>query len=84
MPDDLVRMIRIGFAYCEPPSSHKQKSAATVISLQAAQRKQPIQHFQGAGEAGASGQGAKLLAGLGGAHESTEYDAARGRDGGAA
>lgn len=31
----------------------------------------------GVGAAGASGQGAKLLAGLGGAHESTEYDAAR-------
>jgi hypothetical protein len=31
----------------------------------------------GAGAAGALGQGAKLLAGLGGAHGSTEYDAAR-------
>ncbi|MBB4272329.1 helix-turn-helix domain-containing protein [Rhizobium mongolense] len=38
----------------------------------------PPQYGYGAGEASAMGQGAKLLAGVGGAHEeSSEYDAAR-------
>lgn len=35
---------------------------------------------EGSGEADALGQGAKLLAGLGGAHERTEYDAAPARE----
>ncbi|MDG3577149.1 helix-turn-helix domain-containing protein [Rhizobium sp. YJ-22] len=40
----------------------------------------PVPDGYGAGEAGAPGQGATLLAGLGGAHETLEYDAARARE----
>lgn len=83
--DDLVRVIKIGFAYCESPFIHKQEPASTVISLPTVQHPKTKQHADSAGEASATGQGAKLLAGLGGAHESTEYDAARApaREGGA-
>ena len=41
-------------------------------------------HGDGVGVAGTLGQGTKFLAGLGGAHERTEYDATRAHDGGAA
>ncbi|GLR54347.1 hypothetical protein KYK30_32040 [Shinella yambaruensis] len=84
--DDLVRMIKIGFAYCESPFLHKQEPASTVISLLTVKQILSDPHGDGAGEASALGQGAKLLAGLGGAHESTEYDVARAptREGGAA
>lgn len=75
--NDLIRMIKIGFAYCEPPSSCRQKSSATVISLLSEKQMRPGRLVNSADEGGASGQGAKLLAGVGGAHDSTEYDAAR-------
>ena len=75
--DDLVRVIKIGFAYCESPRSHKQEPDSTVISLPVVRRLQTPPHGDGAGEASAMGQGAKLLAGVGGAHGTTEYDAAR-------
>jgi hypothetical protein len=59
-----------------PPSS-KAKSSKPYRSSLTSQHDESVPHGYGAGEAGALGQGAKLLAGLGGAHGSTEYDAAR-------
>ncbi|MGO8054919.1 DUF6074 family protein [Rhizobium leguminosarum] len=56
------------------------KQSAVIIPL----NRQPISTLDGDGGAGALGQGAKLLAGLGGAHKAQEYDAAREREGGAA
>ncbi|MDP9572680.1 UNVERIFIED_ORG: hypothetical protein J2W66_003173 [Agrobacterium larrymoorei] len=83
--DDLIRAIKVGFAYCENATLHKQKSQSeTVISLSTRQPLKAVQHGDGAGEASALGQGTKFLAGLGGAHERPEYDAARAREGGAA
>ncbi|TKV76741.1 hypothetical protein D0C28_14330 [Rhizobium sp. AU243] len=83
--DDLIRAIKVGFAYCENTASHKQKSQSeTVISFSTKQPAKTDQHGNGAGEASALGQGTKFLAGLGGAHELPEYDAARAREGGAA
>ena len=83
--DDLVRMIKIAFVYCETSLPHKQKQVSTVISLPTAKQIEPNPHDDGGRVANALGQGAKLLAGLGGAHESTEYDAAcaPAREGGA-
>lgn len=60
----------------------KQYRAPAVILPMRADLSLPSQHDHGAGEAGTSGRGTKFLVGLGEAHE--EYDAARGRDGGAA
>lgn len=84
--DDLVRMVRIHLAYCGNLNrpSHKQVKSEAVISSLPRQRIEPFPHGDGGGEAGALGQGTKSLAGLGGAHESLEYDAARAREGGAA
>lgn len=69
-----LRNIRIQKQY-RPP--------AVILSLRGALI-HPVPHGEGAGAAGALGQGTKSLAGLGGAHEQTEYDVARARDGGAA
>jgi hypothetical protein len=82
--DDLIRVIKIGFGYCGHLPLQKQRTSATVISLLTGERSQMLPHGEGAGAAGALGQGAKLLAGLGGAHETPEYDAARASEGGAA
>jgi len=80
--DDLIRAIKVGFAYCESPTFHKQKSQSeTVISFSTRQPLKAVQYDNGAGEASALGQGTKFLAGLGGAHEKPEYDAARAREG---
>lgn len=80
--DDLIRAIKVGFAYCESPTFHKQKShSETVISFATKQPIKATPHGDGAGEASALGQGTKFLAGLGGAHERPEYDAARAREG---
>ena len=84
--DAYVRMIRIHFAYCErrPFSSPKPiDPRGQIISLQS-RKDSTKQYGGGAGAAGALGRGAKLLAGLGGAHETPEYDAAHAREGGAA
>lgn len=84
--DAYVRMIRIHFAYCErrPFSSPKPVDPrGQIIPLQS-RKDSAAQYGCGAGAAGALGRGAKLLAGLGGAHETPEYDAARAREGGAA
>ncbi|NKM87468.1 hypothetical protein GFL54_24845 [Rhizobium laguerreae] len=56
------------------------KRSAVIIPL----NRQSASTLVGGGEAGALGQGAKLLAGLGGAHKKQEYDVAREREGGAA
>ncbi|WP_139790609.1 hypothetical protein [Rhizobium rhizosphaerae] len=82
--DDLIRGIKIGFAYCESPHLRKQRTPGRVISLSTGEPIESVPHGYGAGKAGALGQGAKLLAGLGGAHETPEYDAARAREEGAA
>jgi hypothetical protein len=62
----------------------KQYRPEAAIFALTGERIQSLPHGHGAGEACALGQGAKLLAGLGGAHESMEHDAARAREGGAA
>ncbi|ANL55088.1 hypothetical protein AMC82_CH03930 [Rhizobium phaseoli] len=65
---------------------HLQKQyrpSAVILSL-TGDRIESIPNSDGAGEAGALGQGTKFLAGLGGAHETPEYDAAHAREGGAA
>lgn len=80
--DDLIRMIKIGFAYCGSSLPHKQESNSTVIFLETVKQTTATQHGDGGGEADASGRGTKFLVGVGEAH--VEYDAARGRDGGAA
>lgn len=83
--DDLIRAIKVGFAYCETPTFQKQMSQSeTVISFSTTQPLATDRNGNGAGEASALGQGTKFLAGLGGAHEKPEYDAARAREGGAA
>jgi hypothetical protein len=83
--DDLIRAIKVGFAYCEKTTIHKQKrQTEAVVYLSTKRPSGPYQHGEGAGEASALGQGTKFLAGLGRAHEETEYDAARAREGGAA
>ncbi|MGO7975790.1 DUF6074 family protein [Rhizobium ruizarguesonis] len=56
------------------------KRSAVIIPL----NRQVASTLANGGEAGVLGQGAKLLAGLGGAHKTQEYDAAREREGGAA
>lgn len=82
--DELVRAIKVGFAYCEnSPSSKPPKAPAVILSL-SGQRIQNHPHGNGVGVAGALGRGTKFLAGLGGAHERTEYDAARAHEGGVA
>jgi hypothetical protein len=83
--DDLIRAIKVGFAYCETHGFQKQmRQSETVISFSTKQPLTADRHRNGAGEASALGQGTKFLAGLGGAHEPIEYDAARAREGGAA
>ncbi|MBX5175313.1 hypothetical protein HJB77_03250 [Rhizobium lentis] len=62
----------------------KQYRPAAVILSMTGQRISALPHGDSAGEAGALGQGTKFLAGLGGAHEKPEYDAAHAREGGAA
>ncbi|MHC2488151.1 hypothetical protein CN068_06905 [Sinorhizobium meliloti] len=62
----------------------KQYRRPAKIFSMMGQRIEALPHGNGAGAAGALGQGTKFLAGLGGAHERTEYDAARAREGGAA
>lgn len=65
-------------------SLHLQKqyrSPAVILSL-TGERVETVPHGEGRGEADALGQGTKFLAGLGGAHELTEYDAAHASDGG--
>ncbi|MEY9377562.1 hypothetical protein [Rhizobium leguminosarum] len=79
--DDLLRMIRIQIAYHEdlnPPVPKQSSAGALVFSL-------TVRHGKAVhvvGEAEGLGQGAKPLAGLGGAHERVEFDAAREREGG--
>lgn len=60
----------------------KQYRAPAVILPMREKQSISFPHGDGAGEAGALGRGTKFLVGLGEAQE--EYDAARGRDGGAA
>lgn len=67
--DDLIRMIRIQFAYCENTRLQKQEQAGAVIYSLMWQKLLPPQYGNGAGEACALGQGTKFLAGLGGAHD---------------
>lgn len=81
--DDLIRVIKVGFAYCDSSLPKPLKKPAVILSL-TGQRIQSCPHSAGAGAAGALGQGTKFLAGLGGAHESPEYVAAHAREGGAA
>jgi hypothetical protein len=86
LADDLLRMVRIQIAFRQMSSISLQKqnkASASIFSL-TGEPLQAFPHGEGAGEACALGQGAKLLAGLGGAHETPEYDAARAREGGAA
>ena len=59
------------------------RSPAVILSLQGHRLPTPP-HGDGDGNAGAVGQGTTSLVGLGEAHDRTEYDAARARDGGAA
>ena len=77
--DDLVRAIRIQIMYREVSrtSAHpEQTQGEAMIFTLPALPSESIQKDTSAGEAGAlMGQGAKHLAGLGGAH--VEYDAAR-------
>ncbi|MFB2602829.1 DUF6074 family protein [Rhizobium phaseoli] len=60
----------------------KQYRPAAVILSLTGQQLSASPHVYSAGEAGALGQGTKFLAGLGGAHEPPEYDAAHAREGG--
>jgi hypothetical protein len=79
-------MIRIQIAYHEgssPPLPKQRKSDAVIYMLPERQVR-TVLYGDGAGAAGALGQGTKFLAGLGGAHETPEYDAARAWEGGAA
>lgn len=80
---ELIRMIRIQIVYHEHlnPSLPKQRSSGAAVFSLTGRR---IQVVHVIGEAEVLGQGAKLLAGLGGAHKTQEYDAAREREGGAA
>ncbi|MCQ1778249.1 hypothetical protein NOJ05_13660 [Neorhizobium galegae] len=81
--DDLIRAIKVGFAYCENSPLHKQKNtSSTVISFQTREPLETSPYRKGAGIAGALGQGTKFLVGVGEAH--IEYDAAHAREGGAA
>lgn len=82
--DDLIRVIKVGFSYCEKSSLPKPSGQTAVILSLSGQRLENSPHGDSAGAAGALGQGTKFLAGLGGAHETAEYDAARAYDGGAA
>jgi len=81
--DDLLRMIRIQSVYVTSLLPKQQESPAVLLSM-TGQRIETAPHGYGAGKAGALGQGAKLLAGLGRAHEETEYDATRAREEGTA
>jgi len=60
---------------------HLQEQITTTTTPSSVSVPSPIPMLDenGAGKAGALGQGAKLLAGLGGAHGSAEYDAAPAR-----
>lgn len=51
--DDLVRMIKVAFAYCDNSHAPKQKKAGTVIFIEAVDRTGPFQHSNGGGEADA-------------------------------
>ncbi|APO67245.1 hypothetical protein IE4872_CH01603 [Rhizobium gallicum] len=67
------------------PSLQKQMTGEpTVILSMKGETIATLRRGDGAGEAGVLGQGTKFLAGLGGAHETPEYDAAHAREGGAA
>lgn len=82
--DDLVRMVRVQIAYRQGSILLPQKQItpqAVILSLRG-ERIETLPHGDGAGEAGALGQGTKFLVGVGEAH--VEYDAARTREGGAA
>ena len=57
--------------------SQEQEDPEAMPSSPSEPRAQAYQDGNGAGEASALGQGPKVLAGLGGAHETMEYDAAR-------
>lgn len=60
----------------------KQYRPSALIFSITGQQIEALPYRSCAGEAGALGQGTKFLAGMGRAHETTEYDAARGYDGG--
>ena len=79
--DNLIRAIKVGFAYCENSPLHKQKNTtSTVISFVTGDRVETYPHGYGAGEASACVPRPQALA----RPEGTEYDAARAREEGAA
>ncbi|WP_392711124.1 DUF6074 family protein [Rhizobium ruizarguesonis] len=75
LADDVHHLLR-------DPSIPKQFSGTTVILSLKGEKIATLARGYGAGGAGALGQGTKFLAGLGGAHERPEYDAAHAREGG--
>lgn len=78
--DDLIRMIRIQFAYCENTRLQKQEQVGAVIYSLTGRKLPPSQYGYSGGEANASVPRPEALA----RPEGTEYDAARAREGGAA
>jgi hypothetical protein len=78
--DDLIRVIKIGFAYCDHYPPQKQSPSATVISLLTGEQMETEPHGYGAGEASACVPSPQGLA----RPEGIEYDAARAREEGAA
>ncbi|MBX4909048.1 MULTISPECIES: hypothetical protein [Rhizobium] len=81
--DSLIRVIRIQIAYHEnlnPPLPKQSNGGTSIVSLAVRLR----EHVPTVGGAEGMGQGAKLLAGLGGAHKQVDYDAACEREGGTA
>lgn len=83
--DDLIRAIKVGFAYFENSPPHKQIQASAVILSLTDRNTETPQHSNSDGEANACDPSPQGLVRYGRiAHERTEYDAARARDGGAA
>lgn len=78
--DDLIRSIKIGFAYFESSPPQKQIQAPAVILSLTGKRVETSQHGYGAGEASACVPRPQALA----RPEGTEYDAARARESGGA
>lgn len=78
LADDVHNLLR-------DPSLQKQMSSTpTVILSMKGETIAVLSRGESAGEAGALGQGTKFLAGLGGAHDRPEQDAAHAREGGVA
>lgn len=78
--DDLIRLIKVGFAYFENSPPHKQIRASAVIFSLTGEQIETSQNGYSDGEASACVPRPQALA----RPEGTEYDAARTREGGSA